>query len=385
MDQNASQAGTPPNEEPLKKYIRTFASDMDVSKKGGTPGLVPLKPTPPEAAEPAAPPAEPPTAGVPLSPEAPAQAPSSAPEFAAQGPAPFAAPMAEPVAPAPVAEEPEVAPIETYSADFRERMKETHASTATILAAEQDARPRSAETPPEKYEHRRNLWYIVGAVFLLVVGGAGAYIAYSRYLVAIAPIIVAPAPKTPIFVDSHETVSGAGKTLMQAIEQSAGEPLTLNTVRQLSFDISTSTGTDVFLALDVSAPGILLRNLNSEGSLAGIVHASGGQSPFFILSVGSYSATFSGMLSWEPTMQSDLAALFPLYPVTTATSTATSTPLSQGTFRDEVVSNHDVRVYRDAAGRSVLLYGYWDQTTLIIARDPSAFVEIVERLATSHT
>ena len=385
MDPNASQTTIPSEEESSEKYIRTFASDMDISKKGGTPGLIPLKRSRPEAVEPVVPPAMFPIAEMPEVPiKMPEPAPAPAPEFAVQKPAPFAAPPAEPAVPLPPEEPPQVASLETYSEDFRERMKETQASTATVLAAEQDARPRIEETPPEKSERSRNLWYVIGAVLLLVAGGVGVYFAYSRYLVALAPIVIAPAPQTPIFVDSHATVSGTGKTLIQAIEQSVGEPLALNTVRQLSFDISTSTGTDVFTALDVSAPGILLRNLNSAGAMAGVVHTSGGQSPFFILSVGSYSATFSGMLSWEPTIQSDLAALFPLYP-TAATSTATSTALSQGSFRDEVVSNHDVRVYRDSAGRSVLLYGYWDQATLIIARDPSAFVEITERLATSHT
>ncbi len=263
-------------------------------------------------------------------------------------------------------------------------MEKTQSSTATILAAEQDAAARPAETAPEKSERNHNYLYVIAGVLLLAIGGTGVYIAYSRYLIALAPIVIAPTAETPIFVDSRGTVSGTGKVLTQAIEQSVGEPLAPNTVRQLTLD--TSTTTDIFLALDTPAPGILLRNLNNA-SMAGVVNTSGGQGPFFILSVGSYSATFSGMLSWEPTMQSDLSALFPLYPVTTAaTSTATSTPVvfSKGSFRDETVSNHDVRVYRDATGRSVLLYGYWNQDTLIIARDPAAFAEILGRLATSH-
>ena len=53
-------------------------------------------------------------------------------------------------------------------------------------------------------------------------------------------------------------------------------------------------------------------------------------------------------------------------------------------FVDEVVRNHDVRVYRDATGKSVLLYGYWNQTTLVIARDVAAFTELLQRLATSR-
>ena len=115
------------------------------------------------------------------------------------------------------------------------------------------------------------------------------------------------------------------------------------------------------------------------------------------------------MLSWERMMPRDLEPLFPSYPAavpqtvgTTTVSTgsttlttgsspqaaATSTPpapVSTPVFRDEVVVNHDVRIYRDAAGKSVVIYGYWNPTTLVIARDPGTFAEILSRLATSPT
>jgi hypothetical protein len=124
--------------------------------------------------------------------------------------------------------------------------------------------------------------------------------------------------------------------------------------------------------------------------MAGVVSADGNQSPFFILSVASFGDTFAGMLSWEPRMPRDLSKLFLPYPVSvTATTTskdAVKTPLvSSAAFFDATIANHDVRVYRDSEGRDVLLYGYWNQTTLVIARDAAAFTEIVGRLATSRT
>ncbi len=54
------------------------------------------------------------------------------------------------------------------------------------------------------------------------------------------------------------------------------------------------------------------------------------------------------------------------------------------TFRDETLQNHDVRVYRDEAGRVVIVYGYWDRTTLIIARDLTVYTELLGRLSTSR-
>ena len=66
-------------------------------------------------------------------------------------------------------------------------------------------------------------------------------------------------------------------------------------------------------------------------------------------------------------------------------STTPVVPAFIAGFYDATVANRDVRVYRDISGRDVLLYGFWNQTTLIIARDAAAFTEIVGRLGTAST
>lgn len=277
-----------------------------------------------------------------------------------------------------------------------ERMREKQASTATVLAAEQDAAPLLIQSQPEN-RSRSNLLYGIAGVILLIGGGVGAYVAYGRYFSANEPVVLAPTVFAPIFVDEHMPISGRGDALKQAIEQSVTRPLAQGAVRQLYLE-NTAT-TSVFAALKLPAPGVVLRNIAPAGSMAGVVNAGGTQSPFFILSVTSYSQTFAGMLSWESSMPRSLAAFFPAYPAasekTIATTTAaTSTPsvasatpavpASFAGFIDAMVANHDVRLYRDAARRTILLYGYWDQKTLVIARDEAAFTEILRRLATSR-
>lgn len=305
-----------------QKYIRTFEGDIETLKKGSTPGLVPLeKPT----------------------------------------------------------------PLKTYAGDFSEKMKETQASAVTVLAAEQDSSPRAPQVISGN-SSRNNLPYIIAGVVLLIAGGFGAYVAYTRYLIVSAPVVLTPKTSAPIFVDEREQISGTGSALIKAIEQSVARPLAPNNIRLLS--VAGAIAESVFSALPLSAPGILLRNMNATGSMAGVVNAGGSQSPFFILSVASYGDTFAGMFSWEQGMPRDLKALFPPFAKgfggqaassTIATAT-TSTPDIKPEFRDEVVNNHDVRIYRDTAGRSIMLYGYWNQTTLVIARNPEAFSEILERL-----
>ncbi|HWU24334.1 MAG TPA: hypothetical protein VN086_01100, partial [Candidatus Paceibacterota bacterium] len=138
-------------------------------------------------------------------------------------------------------------------------------------------------------------------------------------------------------------------------------------------------------SMNLSAPDILLRNID-DTSTVGVIRAGSESRPFMILKVNSYERTFAGMLAWEPTMAQDLASFYPPYPPaasTTATSSvAVATPPST-TFTDAVVANYDVRILRDASGRSLLLYGYRGKDTLIIARDEAAFSALLARLSAS--
>lgn len=350
-----------------KKYIRTFGGDIETVQKGGKPDLAPLgEPSARERLVEASP-------IVPVPPHI-------------QTPEPL--PAEEPVfAP----ERPTTSPIQTYESDFSDRMKKGNASFATVLAAEQDSGPSVVEKERPKFSRSGILYTIAGSI-LLIAGIIGASIAYTHYMIAIAPVEPAPGASAPIFVDDREQIFGTGTALMQAVAQSATRMIGQGSVRLLY--LGNATTTTVFSALPLSAPGALLRNISSARSMAGVMNVKGTQSQFFILSVASYSDTFAGMLSWERSMPRDLAALFPSYtqsPIeqtafsTVATTTSTTIPVVAAAFRDEVVSNHDVRIYRDGTGKSILLYGYWNQATLVIARDPAAFAEIVERLATSRT
>lgn len=355
-----------------KKYIRTLAGDIETLKKGGAPDLAPIidVPSPPVVEGSALPPTQIPSSNIGHVLDAPLSIPVSRIE-----PVPI-----EVHAPEPIHDS-----LETYASDFSDHMKNTNASPATVLAAEQDATsgaPRQAESKPSP-----NALYVFAGILLLIAGGWGIYAAYSNKESALPPDVFTLAASAPILVEDEEQISGTGVVLSQAIEKSVNRKLASGTVRLLSI---ANTDTSIFSALQFPAPNVFLRNLNVAGNMAGVINMNTSQSPFFILSVASYGETFSGMLSWEPQMPHDLARLFPPYAVSVAppaTTTATSSPSIATTagFHDEVINNHDARVYRDAQMRSVLLYGYWTQKTLIIVRDPAAFIEILNRLASAHT
>ncbi len=387
------------NKTPAKnlpgKYIRTLAGDIQTLKEGGIPDFAPFVPSNTESKDLfIATPSIPPLSPLPI-----------------PAPAPVTDPVQKSIPESPLAPQsivPEALPVsatllKTYEGDFSQQMQDTHSSAATVLAAEQDSATGAPQILPEKSSPHSLLFGIAGSL-LLIVSGIGVYVAYTKYLEKTL-VIFAPVVSAPIFVDEREQLSGTGLDLSQALEQSVARMIAVGAVRLLYLETSTTTPDSVFSALRLPASDILLRNVNVAGSMAGVVNTDGRQSPFFILSVDSYSETFAGMLQWEPHLLQDLKQIFPPYSTpslsTFATSTvATSTtkvakpmakaastpsiPKVQLTFVDEIVANHDVRIYRDTAGQSILLYGYWNQTTLVIARDPAAFNEILQRLATSR-
>ncbi len=294
---------------------------------------------------------------------------------------------------------PAPAPIHTYKSDFSDQAKETGASRISILAAEQNARGR-APVPQLKPKKKSRALFIAGAVLLILAGGASVYFAFS-FVTGHPPVLVGPSVPSLIFADEHDELSGTGSELRQGLADLSSHSLPAGgvAVAYVTYASTTAKGSTVMLpadggalisALGLSAPDILLRNID-PASTVGVVHAGDETRPFFIFRVASFERTFAGMLDWEGTMPSDLALFYPAYPeeakpaaTTTATTSAAVHIAFTLSFADEVVDNHDVRVFRDSSGRSIVLYGYRDKETLIIARDEAAFSELLQRLASTR-
>lgn len=328
------------------------------------------------------------------------QAPAPAPIASAPRPAPLPSipPVTKPV--------PAAAPIHTYKSDFSDKAKETGASKISILAAEQNALGRAApvalKTPKKSYT-----LLIAGAVLLILAGGASIYFAFA-FVTGHPPVIVAPSVPSLIFADERVELHGTSAELRSGLAELSNHPLSDGgvAVAYVTYSTTTEKGKTITLpaaggalisAMGLPAPQILLRNID-PASTVGVVHAGSETRPFFIFRVGSFERTFAGMLDWESTMGRDLALFYPAYPevaveplpfeTTAATSTTNvaSMPFSAFSlsFADDIVDNQDVRVLRDASGRSLLLYGYRDKETLIVARDEAAFSELLKRLASTR-
>lgn len=381
------------------------------------PAPTPSTPPSPEPPPPVAPPVPPPPAPAPSTP--PQQVPPP-PLYREPIPVTETASLSVPVRPTPPPPQPPTpqptAPsadrFHSYATDFQGQVNATGASPITILAAQQDAQPRV--TAPSTTSRRPPILAIVAALFLVAIALGGAYGAF-QYMVSrtAVPTIVTKVPSL-LFADEFvELTSKTGPELLAELASRATEPVVSGNVlvtyikQQPTGEEGVVAGTPLkggylLKALALPAPDILLRNVAPETTV-GIVNARGETRPFFVIRVTSYERTFAGMLTWEPLMARDLGALYPLYPVSepepvalaTASTTATSTKsavippapvqaASRIRFEDAVVSNRDVRVLRDTSGKSLILYGYADKETLIIARDEAAFELLLTRLTAAE-
>jgi hypothetical protein len=289
--------------------------------------------------------------------------------------------------------------LQTYANDFSNRIDSEGASAFSVYAAQADAGDTAPLTSEPKKQHLA-LAYVLGGAVFLIGGSLILYYAYNYFSGTQPVAVVNTAPPALITGDEQGTISGSGSALMSALVAAGNTALPIGSIRILYFAASatsTEPGGSIIKALQLDAPDILLRNIG-ENSTVGVLHAGSETRVFFVLAATSYERTFAGMLSWESTIARDLAPLYPAYAETlapSATSTASAkngkppplvpTPAPAPRFVDEVVDSHDVRAFKDADGRTILLYGYRDQSTLLIARDETSFSVLLARLSATRT
>jgi len=172
------------------------------------------------------------------------------------------------------------------------------------------------------------------------------------------------------------------------------------------------TGPQCIEALNLTMPASLARTLQEPLMLG--IHEYGKNAPFVVFKVGDYQAAFAGMLAWERTLNIDLAPLFgailpseafvpetqsvAVTASTTSTSTASTSSATRSTssaptapapspgmrtfgFKDEIISNKEVRTLRNVEGEIVLLWSFPDPSTLVITTNKNTYAEILVRMS----
>jgi len=99
---------------------------------------------------------------------------------------------------------------------------------------------------------------------------------------------------------------------------------------------------------------------------------------FILLKMRSISDIFDGMRSWENKMFNDLHGFFGI------DINADTNYLLTKDFEDEIVENKNARILKDKDGKTVFMYIFADETSLIITNTSIATHEIILRLAGSQ-
>jgi len=95
---------------------------------------------------------------------------------------------------------------------------------------------------------------------------------------------------------------------------------------------------------------------------------------FLILDILFPNNAFRGAKDWEEKM------LFYLYDFLDTKVSFEDTKLFETPFKDIVVKNLDARILEDEKGKTILIYGFWNDQKMIVTTDKNVFAEIVRKL-----
>jgi hypothetical protein len=318
-----------------------------------------------------------------------------------------------PVAPSSAKQSPIIRTFESDVADVVNRKK---ASTLTIALAESrrtaDTASISSNEPPTQYG--KSILKILTSLTLFLAGAVGLYFLYLYSPLAPArpvPVTINTIPS--IITPDHQTLipidTSTGKEIFRAIDAAETKiVLQGGGMEEIIFTKKDGENTyraepsDVIPKLDIPMPDLILRSLEKEWMFGFIVTDK--PTPFILITNNFFQNAFAGMLKWESEIVDDMAKIFKIEPkaapktvintgvaTSTATSTATTTtvvdidpPLSffsiRGKFEDATIKNKDVRRFKDASGNVLFLYSFIDKDTIIMTTNEAAFVSIIDRI-----
>ncbi|MFZ2621203.1 MAG: hypothetical protein WAX85_01765 [Minisyncoccia bacterium] len=266
----------------------------------------------------------------------------------------------------------EIKTLRTYKGDIEDAISENKTSSTTILVAEQEKRG-FAPLPSEESGQvkNRNKIIIIGGGVLLFLGlfiVGGVY-----YLKSESVVIIERKIKTPIGFSLEKTLLVASSTKEQLRKQILSEKNSFSMPKNSVLYINTvdpngySTSPSNFLSIiTTKTPSTLGRSVGDEYMLG--AYASGTNEPFIIFTTNDFPTSYSGMLSWEKTMASDVGWLFGI-----------NEQDMSAKFLDEESQNRDLRILKNNNGKIILLYTIVDKDAIIITSSQNILNALIEK------
>lgn len=310
-------------------------------------------------------------------------------------------PITPTVVPPPKKEESSVRSIETYQSDIERVIQNKDVSVVSIAAAEAARRG----TEPFKEAEQKTANSAITKT-LLIVAGIVALMAATAALI----FVFKPTGSVTVATDEPSPFINVDQTLAFTVPPGPLEhTVTINALEQKRQSISLSLGliarlylatppsattqkltplsaAEVLKVLSPNIPDVLVRAIDQNTYLLGI-HSFDSNQPFLILKTNSYEQAFSGMLSWESSMQKDLSPLFTRTPPlhlqgeggTQASSSSVSAFIQTG-FIDRIVENHDARVIQTSTNDITLLWTFINRNTIVVTTNEVTLREVISRI-----
>ncbi|MHB1330649.1 MAG: hypothetical protein ACYCY6_01640 [Minisyncoccota bacterium] len=276
--------------------------------------------------------------------------------------------------------------IRTFEGDVADAIKKQNESLISIHRAEEKKRDAiktlapDTEKKPNHHEGVKALGMAILTIIFIAGGGYGAYYAFNTYNVITAP----PPDTTPVnqFIGAGVTTDIDASTLtrdetISLVSSSRSTPRDANAIEHLELRRGTLhdselLSTESFLTrLASNAPRALIRSFNDLFMLG--ILGSNPAHTILLIKLDSFENAFPGMLEWESKLRDDILPLF------ASTERIQTVPLNPS-FEDKTIQNHDARVMKNMSGETVLIYGFFDNSILIITDEEETFRTIINRL-----
>ncbi len=281
----------------------------------------------------------------------------------------------------------EGAVVHTFKDDVQHLVRNKKMSMTRIAALESDRRGREANSAPQEEPKKTGIVVALSVLFVVIaaVFGLGAwYLSQGQQ-----PTNAQQLDPALIFVEARERADISDLDSRQVVELlttirrntfsalgSVVELYLLHTPENTAAKQETAHVSSIaFLtAIDAQVPLSFTQTLQNEYMLG--IHVIDENVPFLILKTQSYGHAFSGMIAWEPYIESDLLPFFS--PATELIRPAAAE--GANAFTDDVIENIDVRVLSDAEGRIRIMYAFIDRSTIVLTTDVRTLTELANRL-----
>lgn len=291
----------------------------------------------------------------------------------------------------------DVTAVHTLKDDLQGVVHDQKISLVKAVSLEEDRRARKSSVAKEisgaEQRSNRTFGILFASLTLLLLGGGALF----------GVLFIMNQKKAPPQLDTGSSVLFAEQSILLSLDGHSSAELkrvleagrttsqgALGSITRIIPVVSDVDGGGVpqnrpatfrkfMAALGARAPDELFRALGDDFFLG--IHAVDRSAPLIVVHVVSHDRAFAAMLSWEESLNADLAPLFTAVPA--LRQDADGLPVRR-TYEDLVMRNYDVRALKDDAGDIQLYYSFPTQNVLIIAGSPFSFPEILSRLQASR-